>query len=133
MKMNLMKQKLTYTVDQAERKHYAIGSIAVINSSNAVYYLLAISTFDEQNIAHSTEYDIRKAVLSLLKFYNRYGNGYPLYLPLLGTGRSRAALSFQASFDLIREEMMDNIQLLQGQITIVASKEAMNDLKMEVD
>lgn len=130
---NLAKQKLTYTVDQADRKHYDIGSIAIVSGSNAIYYLLAISTFDEKNIAHSTEHDIRKAVLSLLKFYNYYGNGYPLYLPLLGTGRSRAALSFQASFDLIREEMMNNTQLLQGQITIVASKEAMNDLKTEVD
>lgn len=130
---SLTKQKLRYTVDQAERKHYDIGSITVVNSSNAIYYLLAISAFDEQNIAHSTENDIRESVLSLLNYYNCYGNGYPLYLPLLGTGRSRAALSFQASFDLILEEMMQNTQLLQGQITIVASKEAMEEIKTEVE
>ena len=130
---NLMRQKVTCTVDETQRTHYAIGSIAVVNSDNAIYYLLAISTFDEQNIAHSTENEIREAVLALLKFYNQYGNGYPLYLPLLGTGRSRAALGYQASFDLIREEMIRNNHLLQGQIMIVASKEAMDEIKTEVD
>ena len=130
---NLSKQKLSYTYDLIGRRHYDIGSIAVITSNNSIYYLLAISAFDEQNIAHSSAIQIRKAVHSLMIFYNHYGMGYPMYLPLLGTGRSRAALDYQASFDLICNEITREPQLIQGKITIVASKEAMATIHMEVD
>lgn len=130
---NLAKQNLVFTVDRSGRKHYAIGTIAAITGNNAIYYLLAISAFDDQNIAHSTADNIRAAVLSLLEFYNRFGNGYPMYLPLFGTGRSRAALDYQEAFDLIRGEMMCNKQLIQGKITIVASKEAMAEIRAEVE
>ena len=42
-----------------------------------------------------------------------------MYIPLLGTGRSRANLSYQDSFDLILDTFMKHKQLLQGKISIV--------------
>ena len=130
---NLLKQNLPYTVDSSGRKHFNIGSIVVVNSEKAIYYLLAISRFDQQNIAHSTEPEIRTAVRSLMRFYNHYGMGYPMYLPLLGTGRSRTALDYRASFELIRNEIMRDTQLIQGNITIVTSKEAKPAIQTEVE
>lgn len=130
---NLLSQNLPYTVDSSGRKAFSIGSIVVVNSEKAIYYLLAISTFDQYNIAHSTESEIRSAVRSLMQFYNHYGMGYPMYLPLLGTGRSRAALNYQTSFDLIRGEIIQDPQLIQGNISIVASKEAFAVMKTEVE
>ena len=47
-----------------------------------------------------------------------------MYIPLLGTGRSRANLSFQDSFDLIINTFMKHKQLLQGEITIVIHPKA---------
>lgn len=110
---------------------YPIGSIAVIETKRAVFCLLAISTFDENNRATSTAEDIRKAVVDLLRFYDVAGQGLDMYLPLLGTGRSRAGLGYQESLELIVGTCMDNRSSLLGKVTIVASTEAMRELSIE--
>ena len=57
-------------------------------------------------------------------YYDRCGQGDPMAIPLLGTGMSRAYLSYQDSFDLIRETILANKQLIQGKVFIVATPEA---------
>ncbi len=52
---------------------YPIGSIAIVESKNASYFLVAISDFDKQNIAHSTAENIDKSVEALLEKYNAVG------------------------------------------------------------
>jgi hypothetical protein len=112
-------------------KPYPIGSIAVIETNRAVFCLLAISTFDERNRATSSSEDISRAVADLLRFYDSAGQGLDLYLPLLGTGRSRAGLGYQQSLELIVGTCMDNRLSLLGKVTIVASEEAMKELSIE--
>ena len=123
-----------YSARQGPReglKPYPIGSIAVIETNRAVFCLLAISTFDERNRATSSSEDIRRAVVDLLQFYDSAGQGLDMYLPLLGTGRSRAGLGYQDSLSLIVGTCMDNRTCLQGKVTIVASEEAMKELSTE--
>ncbi|MBQ6524596.1 MAG: hypothetical protein IJI12_08075 [Atopobiaceae bacterium] len=112
-------------------KPYPIGSIAVIETNRAVFCLLAISTFDERNRATSSSEDISRAVADLLRFYDSAGQGLDMYLPLLGTGRSRAGLGYQQSLELIVGTCMDNRLSLLGKVTIVASEEAMKELSIE--
>ena len=85
------------------RKIYPIGSIAIIESNNAYYFLLAVSEFDKNNVAHSNYNDIDKAIITLLEKYNSIGQGYDMYVPLIGTGRSRAGLSNKGSFQLLKK------------------------------
>ena len=110
---------------------YPIGSIAVIETKNAVFCLLAISSFDESNRATSTAEDIGKAIADLLSFYDSMGQGLDMYLPLLGTGRSRAGLGYQESLELIVGTCMDKRSSLLGKVTIVASPEAIQELSIE--
>lgn len=110
---------------------FPIGSIAVIETKNAVFCLLAISSFDEDNRATSSAEDIGKAIADLLSFYDSMGQGLDMYLPLLGTGRSRAGLGYQESLELIVGTCMDNRSSLLGKVTIVASPEAMKELSIE--
>lgn len=110
---------------------FPIGSIAVIETKNAVFCLLAISSFDENNRATSSAEDIGKAMADLLSFYDSMGQGLDMYLPLLGTGRSRAGLGYQESLELIVGTCMDNRSSLLGKVTIVVSPEAMKELSIE--
>ena len=109
---------------------YPIGSIVNIETNNAVYYLLAISDFDKNNNARSEQEKIKTALEKLLEFYDCKGQGYDLYLPLMGTGRSRAGLSHQESFDLIKKVLLDNKGLIQGHITIVAEPDVLEKLSV---
>lgn len=58
----------------------------------------------------------------LLKFYDKHGQGASLYLPLVGSGRSRVNLSNDQSYDLIVDTIMENIEFLQGKINIVVKE-----------
>lgn len=121
-------EKVTETNGKPLR--YPIGSILPIETDNAVYYLLAISDFNENNNAHSKDSKIKESLLSLLKQYDTAGQGYHLYLPLMGTGRSRANLSHQQSYDLIKEAILGNTHLIQGHITIVVQADVYKKLKI---
>lgn len=109
---------------------YPIGSIAIVESKNASYFLVAISDFDKQNIAHSTAENIDKSVEALLEKYNAVGQGYDLYLPILGTGRSRTGLSIGEAFSLLKESFMAHADLIQGQIIVVARPEDIEEIDL---
>ena len=111
------------------RNEYSIGTIASIDIGNTCFYLLAISNFDDCNRANSKPEYIQTAVNSLLDYYDVNGQGYEMYIPLLGTGRSRAGMSIQESFDLIMYEIAKRYDAFHGKITIVVS----NDNKDEIN
>ncbi len=111
---------------------FPIGSISVIEEKNAVFYLLAISEFDETNTAHTTPAALRIAIQSLLSFYDHHGQAAPIYLPLVGTGRSRAGLSYVESYMLIIDQIMGMKDNLQGNIHIVAQSDAFVEIQQAI-
>ena len=96
-----------------------IGATSSIIVNNTEFYLLAISKFDDNNKAHATKAEIVTAIKDLLKHYDAYGNGYEMYIPLIGTGRSRAKLSHSDSLDLIKDTLLSNEEYLNGIVNIV--------------
>lgn len=108
---------------------YGIGSVAVIETNNAVYFLLAISEFDEANHVQSTPEDIRTAVNSLLQIYDRIGQGYDLYMPVMGTGRSRTGMLFGEAYRLLASVLIDNRIRIQGHVYIVVKPENMSEIE----
>lgn len=98
---------------------YPIGSVAMIEIANAVYFLIAMAEFDNFNNAQSSSDKIDTALQSLLTIYDRFGLGYDLYLPLMGTGLSRAGLSAQAAYDLLIHCLIENSEKIRGHIHIV--------------
>ena len=119
--INIQKLKPTHTSMTSNGKQdcYDLGAIVSIETEKAVYYLDAISDFDENNNAQSAAQKIEKCLEKLIDFYDKFGQGYSLYLPLMGTGRSRANLSHQESFDLIVNTFLNNKHKIQGHIGIV--------------
>ena len=109
---------------------YEIGTTAIIDIEKAAFYLVATAAFDERNNARATREEIKTVLIELLKIYDHFGQGYPMYIPLFGTGRSRAGLSYQESFELIKQTLLENKNWIQGHIKIVVVSEAMKDIKL---
>jgi len=112
---------------------YPIGSIAEIETDNAVYYLLTVSRFDAGGVAWSTQKDVERALESLALHYDKRGQGNPLYLPLIGTGRSRSGLTPQESLDLAEEVLTQNSRGLYGKVRIVVLPENAPEVGLEGD
>ena len=110
---------------------YPLGTIAIIENSSTIFYLMAISDFDENNNAHSTKEGIVRCVDELSLFYDKYGDGQNLYIPLMGTGKSRAAISLQESYDILIDCYKRNKARIQGNIHIVIQKDFENHVKTE--
>lgn len=110
---------------------YEIGSVVPITWNNSTVYLLPISEFDHDNVAISSSHYIDKALRSLMGFYNIYGQGNPLYIPLIGTGRSRANLSYQESFDLFIKVITDNQTKVFGNINLVITEDALSKINFK--
>ena len=108
---------------------YPIGTVAVIEHRNAVYYLLALASFDESNRAQSSETDVRTALGILADFYDHQGQGADIYIPLVGTGMSRAALTYRESLDLIVDAFTGPDTFLAGRGTIVVEPNAAKALE----
>ncbi len=112
-----------------KRDIYDIGSIAVIETKNAIYFLLALSEFDESNRAQSTPDNVVTATESLLRFYDRVGQGYDLYMPIIGSGRSRTGLAFKEAYHLLIDVMLKNKDLIQGRIYLVVRPDNIDEIK----
>lgn len=102
---------------------YPIGTIALIEGHNTIFYLLAIAEFDKENIARSSKDNIKKSIEELATYYEKWGNGYDVYIPLIGTGKSKSNLSLQESYDCIVEYYRNNKEKIQGNINIVVYKD----------
>jgi len=126
---SLKNEKISANDGVSGQSEYPIGSIAIVEDDKAVYYLTAISSFDEYNRAHSTENVVRTAVYNILNLYDKNGQGNKLFIPLMGSGRSRAGLTMQESYECILEELLKNEELLQGEIFIVVNPEYSDDVQ----
>ena len=110
-----------------------IGTVSVIDIGATAYYLLALSRMDENGNARSSPEDVRQALTSLVDFYDKHGQGYPLYIPLVGTGMSRAHMSVRESFEAIRDVFTSNRERIHGDVFIVVLPGIWDELGMDVD
>jgi hypothetical protein len=107
---------------------FPIGTVAVIEHGEVAYYLLALSDFGDDNRARCDAEGVRTALASLADFYDRNGQGDDIYLPLVGTGMSRAGLTYRESLDLIVDAFTGSGAFLAGKATVVVTPEAGADL-----
>ena len=98
---------------------YERGTVAIINGeNNTIFYLLAISSFDDRNNAQCTRKELRDAIDSLMLFYDRNGQGIPMFLPLMGTGSSRVGITHQQSLKIIKSSVLTS-EKINGSVNIV--------------
>ena len=106
--------------ERGKRKVYPIGTIIPIRCQDGVTaFLVAISDFDSNNNAQSDKDKIIQCAEKIVEYSDKHGNGESLYLPLFGTGQSRAGLSHEDSLRLIRNVLELNCERIHGKIQIV--------------
>lgn len=118
----------SHYLNDAKTNEYPIGTVVPFDTANGLSYLVALTVFDGNNVAHSNEEDVKIAIQELIHFYDLNGQGYPLYIPLLGTGRSRIGLSNKESFDLIKNTLLAEKEHIQGLVNIIALPEVFEEL-----
>lgn len=66
---------------------YDIGSVAEIKGlNNEQYFILGLTYFDNELRAHVEKEDYIKAIASLVKYISERSQGFPTYMPVIGTG-----------------------------------------------
>ena len=93
---------------------------------------MALSEFDENNKAQSDISHIKKSVNTVIDFYDTEGQGFDIFIPLVGTGRTRAVLSLQESYDLIKEILLKRKNEIFGRVHIVIHPDQADQVKLEV-
>ena len=88
---------------RGKRKCFENGTIVVVEGKNNIeFFLLALSEFDENNKAQASKEEVIKCLKKAMEFYDINGQGYQMYITLMGTGRSRAGLTHYDSLQITK-------------------------------
>ena len=131
--MNYTNEKIKSLIEVSNKYNNGIGSIGKLLVNKVLFYLVGLSKFDENNKVPDNRNieDIKICINNILDEYNNTGQGVPLYIPLLGTGRSRFGLSYDESIQIICEECIKNKIKIQGKINILVYNKNLEEM-MEV-
>ncbi|MDL2260798.1 DUF6430 domain-containing protein [Methanimicrococcus sp. OttesenSCG-928-J09] len=134
---SLNKQKLN--PEKKDRTHgksfsYPPGTIAEITKDNHIYYLLALTDFDSNNIASCKLSDYYSVILSLIEYFNINGQGRDIAIPLLGSGLSRLG----KENNIVLRNMISVFRMcaipIRGKIRIVLFTSLRNEINLnEID
>ena len=104
-------------------KRYEVGTTVNLQiNDNLSYYLLGLSYFDEHLNAHTSKTDYVVAVQKLIEFCNRNSQGYPVILPLLGSGFSRTNIKPNDILHYIADAFAINKDIINNDYYIVVWK-----------
>ena len=114
----------TQTLDKSQKERgnlveYPVGTIARVPAGDATYFLVALSEFDENNMARSGKDNLIRCLEEVLREYDRSGQGNDLYIPLMGTGRSRMGMTHAESLEVTISCCVLHSELIHGNVHIV--------------
>lgn len=105
---------------EGNRKRYDVGTIVNLPiDDNLSYYLLGFSYFDEHLNAHTSKDDFVLAVQRLIEFCNQNAQGYPVVLPLLGSGLSRTNIGLKDILHYLVDAFAINKDIINNDFYIV--------------
>lgn len=109
---------------------YKIGTYSFARRKNITYLLVALTAFDTNNVAHSTQTDLETVLQSAVSYHNQCGQGAKLMIPLMGTANSRMKLDHQESFDIIKNYLLLRKKDINGCIEIVVYQKDANKVSI---
>ncbi len=123
--LNLLKIKpIQNDIDRrGGKKRYEIGTCLLLSGNDTTDFLLAaIAEYDINNKAQSNKDDIVSCIKSIIDFSDSHGQGRPCYIPLIGTGYSRAQLSHQDSLHILLSTMDLYNDRIHSEINVIIYK-----------
>ena len=101
-------------------KCYENGTIVVLEGQNGItYFLMALSEFDENNKAQSSKESIVECLKKLLDFYDGNGQGFEIFITLMGTGLSRSGMSHEEALQTIKSVFQLYSDSIHGEFNII--------------
>lgn len=105
---------------EGKRIRYPFGSIAEIKYDDTIFYLLALTEFDENLNAHCDCDQYACAINSLLAYYDKHSQGRDIGIPLIGSGdMSRLNKGKQYVLETLVSLIKMNDDKLRGKLKII--------------
>lgn len=101
-------------------EYYDVATVVPVAwGDNTTFLLVALSEFNQNNNAESTKNDVVKCAESILDFCYNQGQGYNIYVPLMGTGMSEANLSHKDSLRILKSFFLLHGERVRDKLNIV--------------
>lgn len=114
---------------EGSRKRYPVGTVIDLpGQENEHYFLWALSTFDSNLNAQTSMQGYALAVQKLIEACNTESEGFPVVLPLVGTGLSRTKKNQHDILRYLINAFRLNMDMINCDIHIVVRK----DMKKEI-
>lgn len=101
-------------------ERYPVGTVAEVNVSEKVnYFFFGLTWFDQQLHANTSIEDYVLASIRLLEFCNKRSQGFPVVIPLIGTGAANTQRDAQLMLEFFVKLIKMNKVLINCDIHIV--------------
>lgn len=101
---------------------YPLGTVVKYTYEKTIFYLVALAEYDVNLQAHCDKEQLQDIIKLIIDFYDKYGQGYPIYIPLMGTELSRTGISESESLRLIVDLCMLYRDKIHGEANVVVYK-----------
>jgi len=114
---------------EGNRKRFPVGTIVDLPGCGVEHYFLwALSTFDSNLKAHTSMQEYALAVQKLVEACNVESEGFPVVLPLVGTGLSRTKKEQQDVISYLINAFRVNKNEINSDIHIVVREDIKNEV-----
>ncbi|HUM85110.1 MAG TPA: DUF6430 domain-containing protein, partial [Lachnospiraceae bacterium] len=111
------------------RKRYPVGTVIDLPCNEKEHFFLwALSTFDSDLKAHTSMQEYSLAVQKLVEACNLESEGYPVVLPLVGTGLSRTKKDQQDVLTYLVNVFRLNKSEINSDIHIIIHDDIKNEI-----
>lgn len=118
---------------KGNNKKYPLGTTIRIEKDDKIFFLVALTRFDERNRAQITNLEYQEVVIKLIDFIESNSNGYKVNLPLIGAGHSGVNANKQSllEFLIFSLKIKDKLTLING-INIILDKDAHSEINLKL-
>lgn len=104
-------------------KRYTAGTVAEVKKSNDfTYFFLGLSKLDNNLQACTTKSEYAVAIQRLIEFCNARSQGYPVVMPVIGTGLSRTNIEIRSTIKYLISALRINKEIINCDFHIVVWK-----------
>ena len=112
-------------------KRYEVGTYANLSiDANLNYLLLGLTWFDSNLNAWSSKLDYVLCVQKMIEAFDLESQGYPVLLPIIGTGRSRTNLQEREALEYMIAAFRMNQRKISSDLYIVIYESAKNRISI---
>ena len=101
-------------------RRFKVGTVAEVRKSqDLTYFFLGLSKFDSNLQASTTKSEYAVAIQRLIEFCNARSQGYPVVMPVIGTGLSRTNIEIRSTIKYLISALRINRDIINCDFHII--------------